>query len=1180
MLTHENTGSLKENQVQRQKNSLLMFRYLNRMAANLRKSYRIPKKSKKRKASDGEDNRGKKKQAIPSRPMLRKNEINHMVDATKQRVTLLPQKLALLATQKPEFLETFWASKPVGFLTAKEKHLTGNELKSALVKLNKKTHFFFQASNKEFLDQLVCDDKYKKKPSTTKWSQPNILRSFETPEWRVLLNVKDGQSFYPLNFDKNLNNIFDLETLDETFLFNPPYTDYFSPLSREHKQPLRNHVHHLFELAIRSQKPQIVMFPCYDEMPQWFLQLTTNPLVTPLFFYNKIAFARGKLLELRRLADYKIVLLIFGVYSPANIWVRNNAFGNFQLTAKLLTTLKNVFADLDLRNHSDFLTTFLSKSLTYQKECHQTWKQDSICYEELPTTQLFTQFQMPTTQCNQNQYLFFQQSHQHVFYTKRMLKIPNSSKKQVLRPVEPLPLHQTPTSQHQFCEWCGQGSHSSQLCMINPKNNVFVPDERDMPTLNFIKKQTPLCLEHPGSKAPTSKQLSHYLKKIVDFSNKLKTKAPKVEYHEGLHFSTLRNFWHTSLALGNPSHLAAIFFSGFNLMTHLGTFEYPNVEIETKPTSPETTNKIWQHVVKLLQENKIWPCQREKIHTIAPIFLLEDYNSVGVWKERLIHDFSWFKNFYPSYRYRLPTPLEVKAKLSGYICITIDIKSAFPHASFLFSNLVGFGCFHPVTGRTHYFASLAPLFGMQASPFICFVFLRFLGSFFDKLNFPTLCYVDDFKIGIAKISEGLSAEEIKKRTEFVRTIFTIAGFRISPKLKLIPTDFNQYIGKFFSTSSDIVLPNIIKLPFLYTQLVDAIQSKKASVRLLDSLRGKLAYHASHSLNVFTKKFDKIISSLRKKYAHPTRTEKEVLKKVYAQAVPVDNNVLHLILNFVQRISSIYTDIEGDTYIHGWDALITVDASIHLGGSALVWPNGAFLPNTFSLHPELSHTGEHSSTLRELVATKKALILSCPFLEERQVKKVVILNDNKINVQHLHQLAPRGVELQKAYHDFQRLLQTLPFSVEFKWVPREDLAARVADKQSKLAKPIFHFNVSSWAKQLTQWPGTWNVFSNPKKIACFTAKHIYKLQHLTVTDNIVIVLPPYIEHSTFRSILEVFYLLKIRFLILMCAYRTPTFLAISEKIFPNSISAQHGPLPIRFPYERKTSGFISVRGHRD
>lgn len=75
--------------------------------------------------------------------------------------------------------------------------------------------------------------------------------------------------------------------------------------------------------------------------------------------------------------------------------------------------------------------------------------------------------------------VYLPSNHQHVFYTKRMLKVPNSSKKQVLRPVEPLPLHQTPTSQHQFCEWCGQGSHSSQLCMVNQKNNVFVPDERD-----------------------------------------------------------------------------------------------------------------------------------------------------------------------------------------------------------------------------------------------------------------------------------------------------------------------------------------------------------------------------------------------------------------------------------------------------------------------------------------------------------------------------------------------------------------------------------------------------------------------------------------------------------------------------------------------------------------------------
>lgn len=116
-------------------------------------------------------------------------------------------------------------------------------------------------------------------------------------------------------------------------------------------------------------------------------------------------------------------------------------------------------------------------------------------------------------------------------------------------------------------------------------------------------------LEHHGSKAPTSTQLSNCFIKMIEFANKLKTKAPKIEYHQGLHFSTLRNFWHTSLALKNPSHLAAIFFSGFNLMTHLGTFEYPNVEIETKPTSLRQQIRFGQLRTNLIR-NQYFTCPK------------------------------------------------------------------------------------------------------------------------------------------------------------------------------------------------------------------------------------------------------------------------------------------------------------------------------------------------------------------------------------------------------------------------------------------------------------------------------------------------------------------------------------------------------------------------------------------
>ena len=1109
------------------------------------------------------------KQYITAPPQLTKRDVLNNKQTAHRTVTPFEMELEKLAVQAPTFIESFYSSKNVGCLTKTQTSLKFKELKEALISLNKRTDTFFQKSNMSFINSLTIAPASCGFEKTVKWSQPEgILRSFQAPEWRLLFKIECGKDVYPIHFNPKTDNIFEKKTLKKTFLLNPPYTDYPEQYSLKAEQPLRNHIRKIIELAFAASMPQLVMFPYYKEMPKWFLKLTADFFITPMFFQNEIVFSRGKNNNLIGLAGFKIVILIIGCYSPTNLLARNNQLGNFHFRAKALTKLKNLFQGPLLSTCSHFLPTFLRKNLEHQKNCHDTWKRSVKTFEEVRIAQEPEKYKMSTKRESQNQLLFFQQGRKHTYYVKRMLKIQNKCKK-VTMPRMTIKMKKGQQEKNtRFCTWCGQGSHFEYTCMLRPQNNNDIPATQDLSTLSFIKQQKPLKIHQKGELPPSLSELKSYLTKIVDYANELKKKAPKTTYYENVHFSTLRNFWHTSLALGNPTAMAAIFFRGYNLMTKIGPKEYPNMEIEAQKKTEKDKEKLWQHVLKLLQENKIWACEREKIHTIAPIFLLEGYNSVGQWKERLIHDFSWYSEIYPAFTYRLPTPADVRTIMSQYICITIDIKSAFPHAHFCYSNLVGFPCEDPMTGKKHYFASASPLFGMQAAPYICYTFLRFLADFFDRLNFPTLAYVDDFKIGVAKISENLPDSEIKIRTEFAREIFTIAGMRLSPKIKLIPSTFNQYIGKFFDTEKNVILPNIVKLPFLYEQLIEVVVTKKAKIKLLDSLRGKLAYHASYAANTYTKMFNKLLSSLRKEFHEEGKTEKQILEKVYHKTVAVDDNILNMILTFSEAISKIYVTIEQDKIPQKWEALITVDASVKQGGGALIWPNGEFECVTFNLSPELDPAKEHSSTLRELIAVRKIIQHFFPKLNTPPAtNNIVVLNDNKINVQHLVSLNPKDPKLAVKYYEFQNYIGSLPLSIEYKWVPREDLLARVADKESKNTTPIL---TPTFYKELGKrgWHHRKiNLMIRGEDIANFNTKKLHRLR-LKKHYPTVIVLPPYVENNTFRNIIQIFHLLKMEGIIFHSYYRKKAFTAIIRENYPGVTPNELAIQIAKFSYQRK------------
>ena len=1165
----KNLNDLNKNQKQRQLNYLkLCFNSVPRFTTIGRRNQRKNRNSSRsgraqrgRKREQREDRSRSRsprsKSRTPPLPMLGDNDQRIQQDMQRNHVTPLFKKLETMGTHQPTFLETFYQNKKIPNLNCEDRNLKRKKLYKKLKELNKLSNKFFQKQNKKFLERLTISNNFHSPGTTVKWTQPNgLLRSFQAPEWNFLADFSNGENIYPLNFCSPEQNIFVKEKFEKSYLLNPPFTDYEKPFTKNETQPLRNHIRKIYNLAISSHKPQLVMFPWYpNEMPEWFLDYTINPFVTPLFFNTPLTFLRGRKLELVGVAKFKIVILAIGIYSPANIQIRNNTLGNFSLKPKLMTTLKNMVHKPNITSFSHFLPSFFSNHLSFQKECHKTWEKAAITFKKTGMDQDFENFQMPTRKVHQNQLTYFQQNTQHSFYTDRMLKVPKGEKKIIFNRQNPLQFNQQYQGSQKGCAWCGQTSHSFEHCIVRPLNNTICPSTKDLPTMKFIDKQKPLIIKQPGQEPPTSKQLNSYLNKIITYANDLKEKAPKADYFDNVTFATLRNNWHTSLALGNPTHLAKIFFAGYILPTRLGPRDYPNCEIRNPSQTPQTKEKIWKHTLKLLEKNKIWACQREKIHTIAPVFLLEGFNSVGDWKERLIHDFSWFKNHFPSYTYRLPIPQEVRTKMEQYICITIDIKSAFHHALLKYSNLVGFYAENPSTGQDCYFASASPLFGMQASPYICYTFLKFIANFFQNLNFPTLCYVDDFVIGIAKISENLSEAQIQERAEFAKTIFTIGGLKISPKIEIIPTTFIQYIGKFYSTIHSAVLPNIIKLPFLYEQINQALQKERVTIQLLDSLRGKLAYHGNYDNNFYSNNFNAILAQERKKLNGEQLTKKQLYKKLYQIQIPVDDTILLMLKKFVQIISDTYVNQEQKNLPQGWDALISVDASIHLGGSLLIFPEGELHTHTFDLYPELDLVEEPSSTVRELTAIQKALMIYTPILSSRKgVKNIVVLNDNKVNVQHINTQNPKQPELKNLYLNFHCLQKNLPFNFEFIWLPREDLLSRVVDQFSKKTKPVVQSTklLQKVKRQIRKRLKRRNfvVISDPDVIRNITLKNLHKLPRKSWEEKtLIILLPPFIE---FQFVYQFFLCLKTtkqQFWVSIFPYRKSTFLKIIRDFFP-------------------------------
>ena len=631
----------------------------------------------------------------------------------------LNNDLQNLSVFLPTFFDSYKTSVEIHcFLNSKKSvKFTGKKLLVHLKKQIPRVHPFFRSSTLKFLKLCKVSGIRKAYRHTNVWTTPTgILQSFKMYQWQFFLQLKCGKHLYPVDAVETKNNIFNKNKFEESYLLNPPYSDYPEQLSDNFRQPLRNHLQHIFTTALKSAKPQVVILPNLTGT-HWFDQWLQHPFVTPVFLERPLIFLRGSELILCGQAKFDTVLFIIGIFSPVNVYARNNELGQFMLKDKLFTAFEALLQLPKVQNKSRALTSFFLKSKLFCEKAHEIYTKHSVTYEQFPVVQEFSKYSMAVSFANQNQLLYAQQNERHEFYQKRLLKIQNQLQRSVYTIKNKPKILLKAKIQKDDCTFCGTTSHASQICVrAFAQNYNCLPSE--LKFRNFLRKQKPLKMKKQSC-IPSLEVLSEISTRINDYAEKIQQRAPKLVYSEGVQFSRIRNHWPFHLALGKDTCEVFNTVFGYNLHSNLGFQDYPYIEILTAKKTPEENNLIYQEVTKLLSENKLHRLEEKEIHIIAPIFLIQSVNSVGKLKKRLIHDFSHFEEFFTSTPFKLPTPEQIQTKFHQKLLVTIDLKSAFYQVFLRYSNLIGFRVTNPINSQEEFYRSYgAPLRPPTVSIFV------------------------------------------------------------------------------------------------------------------------------------------------------------------------------------------------------------------------------------------------------------------------------------------------------------------------------------------------------------------------------------------------------------------------------------------------------------------------------
>ena len=196
-----------------------------------------------------------------------------------------------------------------------------------------------------------------------------------------------------MDFDQNKNNIFLQKCFHQSFLLNPPYEDYPEQLSENPIQPLRNHVKHILEVSIQSEKTQVIMVPNLKGK-KWFDKVLQHPFITPVFLQTPLIFLRGKDLILHGVAQFQSVLLITGLYSPVNIYAKNNCMGHFLFKNKLFANFESVFQLPKLTSNISILANFFAKTEAFCQNAHAIFSKNTPKFKQIEHEQDFKKYSL------------------------------------------------------------------------------------------------------------------------------------------------------------------------------------------------------------------------------------------------------------------------------------------------------------------------------------------------------------------------------------------------------------------------------------------------------------------------------------------------------------------------------------------------------------------------------------------------------------------------------------------------------------------------------------------------------------------------------------------------------------------------------------------------------------------
>ena len=169
---------------------------------------------------------------------------------------------------------------------------------------------------------------------------------------------------------------------------------------------------------------------------------------------------------------------------------------------------------------------------------------------------------------------------------------------------------------------------------------------------------------------------------------------------------------------------------------------------------------------------------RQKPIFINPLSVAKKYvYEEKVYKKRLVLDLSRSLNKYQTPRTYKPDNLDRLECLFSQndYAVTLDLASAYHHVKLSENckDFFGFTIFDKQQGKERYFRFQRLPFGLSTAGFILSKVTNPILRFCRKNSIRVGIYVDDI------IILGQSFEECKIHSEFVRTIFSLAGFTFS-----------------------------------------------------------------------------------------------------------------------------------------------------------------------------------------------------------------------------------------------------------------------------------------------------------------------------------------------------------------------------------------------------------------